>query len=174
MDAHNLGDRPYPRYTERPFPSYRYLPGRSPHPRNSPQGHAYGQADPRPVRLPPERWYEAQDYLYAIDLYNHGYWWESHEVFEGLWHAAGHHTVEGQFYRALIQLCAASVKAAVGQPAPAHRLLARGLHRLERFPEQFMGLDVEELVQTIRERLSNQDRLPASLCLYLPNPRTRY
>ena len=27
------------------------------------------------------------DYLYAIDLYNYAYWWECHEVLEGLWRA---------------------------------------------------------------------------------------
>src|SRR2546422_4985790 len=35
----------------------------------------------------PEEWWDSEWYLYGIDLYNYGHWWECHEVFEGLWHA---------------------------------------------------------------------------------------
>jgi len=174
MDVHNPGDRPQPRYTQRPFPPYRFLPGKNPHPRRDPHGHSYGQPEPVVGTVSPERWHEAQDYLYAVDLYNHGYWWESHEVFEALWHAAGHHTIEGKFYRALIQLAAASVKAAVGQHVPAQRLLQRGLQRLEQAPDQFMGLEVRSLLQTIRATLGIPKGIPEILRLHLPGPHAQF
>ena len=53
------------------------------------------------------------DYLYAIDLYNYAYWWECHEVLEGLWRA-GQTTKQGNFFRALIQLAAANLKRSLG------------------------------------------------------------
>ena len=33
------------RYTERSFPSYRYIPGLHPHPVNSSEGHSYGDEE---------------------------------------------------------------------------------------------------------------------------------
>src|SRR3989441_5753773 len=74
-----------PRFTDRPFPAYRFIPGQSPHPRRDPHGHSYGQPEPTPPPFMPEEWWDSEWYLYGIDLYNYGYWWECHEVFEGLW-----------------------------------------------------------------------------------------
>lgn len=81
-----------PRYSTRPFPPYRFVPGQTPHPRRHPHGHSYGQAEPNPALFPAEEWQKSDAYLYGIDLYNFAYWWECHEVFEGLWHAAGRET----------------------------------------------------------------------------------
>src|SRR5262249_51448551 len=64
-------DPSWPRYSHRPFPSYRFIPGRSPHPRRDPQGHSYGQIEAEPVLLGPEQWRGADEYLYGIDLYNY-------------------------------------------------------------------------------------------------------
>ncbi|MFQ5661093.1 MAG: hypothetical protein ACE5GZ_11755 [Gammaproteobacteria bacterium] len=35
-----------PRYTNRPFPSYRYVPGKAPHPTRDPDGHSYNKPPP--------------------------------------------------------------------------------------------------------------------------------
>ena len=40
-------DPAWPRYSTRPFPSYRFVPGKSPHPRRDPHGHSYGQPEPK-------------------------------------------------------------------------------------------------------------------------------
>jgi hypothetical protein len=37
----------------------------------------------------PEDWRSCDLYLYGIDLFNHGYWWEAHEALEDVWLAAG-------------------------------------------------------------------------------------
>ena len=92
-----------------------------------------------------------EDYLYAIDLYNYAYWWECHEVLEGLWRAAGQTTEQGMFFRALIQLAAANLKRFVGQLHAADRLLRRGLVRLERVSEHYMGIDVVNLRNQLEE-----------------------
>ena len=113
--ASSLRTMSLPRYTDRPFPTYRFVPGQSPHPRRDPQGHSYGQPEPTPPLFTPEEWWDSEWYLYGIDLYNHGYWWECHEVFEGLWHAVGPDSPQGQFLQALIQV-AAAIKAPVKQP----------------------------------------------------------
>src|SRR2546422_6465355 len=53
------------------------------------RSHSYGQPEPTPPPFMPEEWWDSEWYLYGIDLYNYGHWWECHEVFEGLWHAVG-------------------------------------------------------------------------------------
>ncbi len=138
------------RYSSRPFPSYRYVPGQSPHPRRHPAGHSYGQPEPTPPNpLPPDAWRQSDDYLYGIDLYNFSYWWECHEALEACWHAVGPRTEQGQFFQALIQLAAARVKLAQGNVPAMRKLLRSGMARLQRLPQSYMGLNVEALIQTL-------------------------
>lgn len=148
-------DPHWPRYSARPFPAYRYVPGQTPHPRRHHHGHSYGTPEARPVRFPTDRWRLSEDYLYGIDLYNFAYWWECHEVFEGLWHAAGHDTEEGNFYQALIQLAAANLKHFLDRTTAAHNLLQRGLARFQHVPPAYMGIDVAGLSETIRHRMAH-------------------
>ncbi|MHC4391801.1 MAG: DUF309 domain-containing protein, partial [Planctomycetota bacterium] len=55
-------------------------------------------------------WTACERYLRGIDLFNRGYYWESHEAWEGLWHAAGREGTVGLFLKGLIKLSAAGVK----------------------------------------------------------------
>lgn len=70
-----------PRYSDRPLPRYRYLPGRDPHPIDDAGGH--GLAAPafsESLDFPAAR----ADWIYAIDLFNHGFWWEAQQYLSGL------------------------------------------------------------------------------------------
>jgi predicted metal-dependent hydrolase len=90
-----------------------------------------------------------------VDLFNHAFWWEAHEAWEGLW--AGAEGTQRLFLQGLIQLAAALLK---------HRLRSmRGCVRLARDArdklvavcqreqlvrgERFMGVDVAALLQSI-------------------------
>jgi hypothetical protein len=55
--------------------------------------------------------------LRGINLFNDGYYWESHEAWEGLWHAHGRRGPTADLLKALIKLAAAGVKVREGQPA---------------------------------------------------------
>jgi predicted metal-dependent hydrolase len=68
-------------------------------------------------------------WLYALDLYNAGFYWEAHEVWEGFWNALGRTTPEARFVQGLIHLAAAAVKIREGKPAGVarHRKRARDL-----------------------------------------------
>jgi len=147
----------WPRYSTRPFPSYRFLPGKNSHPRRDPLGHSYGQPEPTLLAFPPEEWQRSEDYLYGIDLYNFAYWWESHEVFECLWHAAGHDTEQGNFFQALIQLAAANLKLFTGNHQAAENLIRSGLVRLRKVPESYMGIDVARLTEDLRQLVASPD-----------------
>ena len=153
-------DPNWPRYSTRPFPPYRFLPGKNPHPRREPRGHSYGQPEPKPPAFPPEDWEKSEDYLYGIDLYNFAYWWECHEVFEGLWHAVGHQTQQGHFFQALIQLAAANLKRFLGNATAADKLARSGLTRLQSIPPIYMGVEVLALSKDVREYIDGSRTYP--------------
>jgi hypothetical protein len=100
-----------PRYLpDEPLPPTAFVPGRTPHPNQA--------ADARhelPPPLDPARWPDSRAYLRGIDLFNHGYYWEAHEAWEGLWHAAGRRGTTADFLKGLIQLAAAGVKVREGR-----------------------------------------------------------
>jgi hypothetical protein len=139
-----------PRYTTRPFPPYSYVPGQTPHPVSDPAGHMFGQEFPAPPPLDPENWRESQTYLYGIDLFNHGYYWEAHETWESLWHAAGRKGVVADFLKGLIKLAAAGVKMRAGNADGVDRHLKRASEMLCSVPQArqvFCGLDIPSLVR---------------------------
>ena len=153
MTEPNPPEPNWARYSTRPFPPYRFVPGRTPHPRRNLHGHSYGQPELKPTSFPAAQWQTSEDYLYGIDLYNFAYWWECHEVFEGLWHAVGHNSEQGNFFQALIQLAAANLKHVLGNPAATHNLSRSGITRLQKVPPSYMGIDVAHLKEVLQEHL---------------------
>ena len=153
----------------RAFPAYAYLPGRDPHPTQSPAGHSY-RSEPAPPAgyLAPADWRDNDDYLYGVDLYNHGYLWEAHEVWEGLWNAAKQDAVQADFLQGLIQCAAAALKVPMDQPGGLAKLAEKGTGRLEsvarRAGPELMGLDVLDFVRAFRgfasSSPSSADRRP--------------
>lgn len=158
-------DPTWPRYSAKPFPSYRFLPGKNPHPRRDPRGHSYGQSEPTPSVFHPDDWQQSMDYLYGIDLFNFAYWWECHEVFEGLWHAVGPDTEQGTFFQALIQLAAANLKRFVGNEQAAQKLARSGLARLQTLPHFYMGVDVMNLTRVVQDSLTRSGEVGAPVKL---------
>jgi len=138
----------------RPFPAYAFLPGRDPHPTRDPRGHSYREEpEPAAIYLEPDSWRENEDYLFGVDLYNHGYLWEAHEAWEGLWHEAKHDRDQAEFLQGLIQCAAASLKIPMEQPRGLERLSEAGTSRLlsvARSSPSYMGLDVLDFVAAFR------------------------
>jgi len=113
-----------PRYTpEIMLPPYAYVPGHRPHPNRDPKGHGQG---PDPGDIPAladlRDWQGNRIYLSGIDLFNHGYYWEAHEMWEALWHRTGGDAVTAMFLKGLIKLTAAGVKIREGNPRGAASL----------------------------------------------------
>jgi len=124
------------------LPPYSYVPGHNlPHPMNDPSGHSYsavhdqprGTSKPPPVlaHLPTDSASRRRvlaatlaadpQWLYSLDLFNGGWYWESHEAWEGFWHALGRTTSEARFVQGLIHLAAAAVKIREGKPTGVAR-----------------------------------------------------
>ena len=111
-------------------PRYAYVPGHHPHPVRDPRGHAYGHDEPS---LPPITATELNDspvFQAGVELFNRGYYWEAHEAWERLWHAAGRQGSLADLLKALIKLAAAGVKAREGNAAGVTRHAARAAELL--------------------------------------------
>ncbi len=148
---------------DQPFPPYAYIPGRTAHPTRDPDGHSYGATLETPEPPDPTAWRECRNYLYGIDLFNHGFYWESHEAWEGLWAACGRRGPTATFLQALINLAAAGFKARWGS-ARGMRANAETAHQLfrafERDPavatKRYMGLDVRALADFTQKIVHTQ------------------
>ena len=104
-----------PRYCpERALPPYRFVAGLNPHPTSDPGGHSVGVPEAPATASPPAAWRENASYLFGIDLYHQGYFWESHEAWEGLWRLLPRPDPQAQFYQGLIKNSAAQIKAHAG------------------------------------------------------------
>lgn len=140
---------------DEPFPPYAFVPGRFPHPTSDPAGHSFGIEPPVPPKPEPERWQESSPYLHGIDLFNGGYYWESHVAWESLWLACGRKGVVANFLKGLIKLAAAGVKALESKPDGVRSHSGRaaelwqGVSRSEQ--DFFMGFRVRELIDLAEE-----------------------
>ena len=81
-----------------PLPTNAYIPG-GPFPRPE-------ESDYRPETLRSD----STAYLHGFSLFNAGFYWEAHEVWECLWHGAGRVGPVADLLRGLIKLAAAGVK----------------------------------------------------------------
>jgi hypothetical protein len=151
-------DPAWARYSTRPFPPYRFVPGLNPHPRRHPKGHAYGTPELPPPSVPAERWRDNAVYLHGIDLYNFAYWWECHEALEGLWHLTGHHGTEAQFLQGIIQVAAANLKRHSGSLVGARRLGGEAIQRLASVGRRaFMGLELGPFIRAVSDYHVDED-----------------
>jgi hypothetical protein len=106
-----------------PFPPYAFIPGHWPHPFRDPQGHSYKLAESEPEIFHVDDWEACGSYMRGIDLFNAGYYWEAHEVWEGLWKAEDRKSSLAEFLRALIKLAAAGIKIRQGTMHSARHYL---------------------------------------------------
>ena len=155
------------RYTDRPFPSYRFVPGKAPHPTRDPDGHSYNQPPVQLASFNPEDWYACEEYLYGIDLFNHGYWWEAHEALEAVWAAAGRRTQTGLFIQGLIQIAVAHLKRFQGFNDVARRMATEGLDKMKYIKGVYLGVDVTAFRHEVKLYSANNDQLPVIIKLVM-------
>lgn len=78
-------------------------------------------------------------------------YFEAHEALEYLWKRATGD--DRALWKGIIQIAVAGVHLQRGNPAGAHRLLVRGLARLEPLPDLHRGIDVARMRRTARPAL---------------------
>jgi hypothetical protein len=133
---------------DEPLPPYTHIPGQTPHPYSDPAGHSYGVAREQPPPIDPQRSSESLALLRGIDLFNAGFYWEAHEAWEGLWHAAGRCGVTAVCIKGLIQLAVAGVKHYEGIPegVSTHAHRAAELFREVASGDVYLGIPLLTLI----------------------------
>ena len=125
-----------------------------------------------------DEWRSIEEWLWAVDLFNHEYWWESHEALESLWHAAGRTTARARFVQALVHLSAACLNRRRGHYAAARRQAARSVQGLRaarahgttpagRGGSLVMGIDVDRLTDDIERSFASDGAAPVRIELHL-------
>jgi hypothetical protein len=133
------------------LPPYSYVPGLWPHPFSDPAGHHFAIGEPTPLD---GEGCDCLPYRAGIDLFNLGYYWEAHEAWERLWHAAGRQGSLADFFKALIQLAVVGVKFRESRPDGVRTHAARAAElfaSLETVKRIWWGLDVADLVRRAAE-----------------------
>jgi hypothetical protein len=115
-------------------------------------------------------WSQSSTYCWGCELFNHGYYWEAHEVWEGLWHALGRTGQDADFLKGLIKLAAAGVKVREGRP---EGVIRHGRRAMELFrtllseteqqsPASYGGLSLFDLVRVAETVLAAPPSAPES------------
>ena len=106
------------RRSQTEYPQYRFVPKRHPHPLKS-------NGDIRHIPIAEDASNQAQ-WDYAVDLFNAAYYWEAHEVWEGLWKKwkKTHHQ-NAQFTQGCIFVTAAALQNHLGRIDISQKMLQR-------------------------------------------------
>jgi hypothetical protein len=142
------------------LPPYAYLPSKNPHPVRDPAGHSY-HVEPIPVAS--EGSLSSDAFLWGLDLFNHGYYWEAHESWEGLWQVADRGGRLSMLFKGLILLSAAGVKIRERKKAAAARHAKRAASLFRQLPdrafERALGMSPAALAECAEAAI----RIPANL-----------
>lgn len=140
----------------RRFPACAYLPGDARDPTASARrararlvatgaGEDPVSGAPAPV-LDEHNWHDHTMYMWGVDLHNHGYPWEAHEVWEALWRVAAPGSPVRALLQGLIQSAAAVIQARTGHLAGLRTLAARAAGKFQHVTRTagpwFLGMDV--------------------------------
>jgi hypothetical protein len=136
------------------FPPYAFLPGLHLHP-NAEGGYRFQVVDPKPARIELGAPSTSEALRFAIDLFNHEFYWESHVYAEALWNAHERTGSVAGFLKVLIKLAAAGVKAKLGEMNSARLHLNRAREQLLQLQETegtlFLGFSLEHLIFEIEK-----------------------
>lgn len=136
------------RYTSRELPPYYFLPGKAKHPEKE-GGYMHGReikCDP----LSDKNYRNNETYLYGLDLFNLGYFWEAHVYWEALWNVVGRKGKTADMLKALIKLAAAGVKFRLGQIDAAQGHLDRATELVNDHQiTTYLGINIATFISTI-------------------------
>ena len=112
------------------MPTYRYVPGRHPHPSKHPKGH-YNETPPVALEVSVSNWATQEGWKRGLDLFDHRFYWECHEQLEAIWHRLESNDPHRSFVQGLIQAAAYRLKWHMGHDKSARTLKLACEKRLE-------------------------------------------
>ena len=138
---------------EYPLPAQPHVPGTGSQPDMAPLERVKQTC---PKRVDPDNWRETIAYRYGWSLFDAGFHWEAHEIWEPVWHACAPNSRERLLLRALIQLANTRLKQKMARDNAsarlldeADRLLAEVIGPDSTSPPLLMGVDLRRLRQSL-------------------------
>jgi predicted metal-dependent hydrolase len=131
----------------------------------------YGESQVAPRGWKAEDWRENELYLFGVDLFNDGYWWEAHAAWEALWQTTERSEATARFLQGLIQITAALVQDRAGRAVGARRLASKGVAKVRglgrksrklgsgsgRGAIRFMGVEVDGFATAVERFFEPMD-----------------
>jgi predicted metal-dependent hydrolase len=103
------------------------------------------------------------EYQEALELWQHGLFWEVHEALEPLW--MKQQDQERELTHGIILLAAALHKAKTS-PSGGWRNFAKALRHLEGLPSELEGIAVARLIEEVRNGLEDPEYKPRFTLVY--------
>ena len=110
-----------------PLPPYTFVPGQSPHPFRDPEGHNHTEKISKLLEQIAHR--DDRLFLYGLELMNHHFFWETHEVLEILWLKA--EGEQRELLQGLIKAAASLLKLHMNHIGAAQKLWRSAQHLLD-------------------------------------------
>lgn len=150
------------------FPPYAFVPGFYPHPKNNPQGHSYNKVDKFIKSIDNQNYNEHETYIYSLELFNKGYYWEAHEELEGIWNAINREGYIAEFLKALIKICASGVKVRQKQEHGIyeHSRIAKAIFQKiknEENLDSLLGINLSEIIQICDYIMENSSKFKSNI-----------
>jgi predicted metal-dependent hydrolase len=153
------------RYTTLPFPSFSYIPKLHIHPEKLSEKPHIPLLPELTEKFSVHSWKNCTNYLYAIDLFNYGYYWEAHEVLEKLWLSAGKKSPEGIFVQGIIQVSVAMLKWSQSNTTGLKRLTEKALPKLLSQDGIYLGMDSNNFIRQIKAFVAEEQKNPPLIIL---------
>ncbi len=109
-------------------------------------------------------WRENVPYLYGMALFEAGFYWEAHEVWEPVWMNCAPNSPERHLLQALIQYANAALKRDMGRARATRRLIEDCSKHLGRLPRRsgedaLMGVDIVRWRALLADRIAVDEAL---------------
>jgi 4a-hydroxytetrahydrobiopterin dehydratase len=132
-------------------PREKYIPGENKKPSEHMQFfHSLYEGDP----LNESNYLKHDGFLYGIDLFNHGYFWETHEVFELLWNQVGKKNKIANVLQSVIFFAAALLKCNSKQLKSANKHFESAKRVWPKDKEEVFGINTIGYFKHIEETQS--------------------
>ena len=117
-----------------------------------------------PPRTDPTAWRGNVPYLYGMALFEAGFYWEAHEVWEPVWMNCAPNSPERHLLQALIQYANAALKRDMARARATRRLIDDCSKHLVRVPRRsgqgvLMGVDVVRWLALLAGQIAAMDAL---------------
>ncbi|MCB0271670.1 MAG: DUF309 domain-containing protein [Bdellovibrionales bacterium] len=107
------------------------------------------------IKTVPDFWFEDVVYLYAIDLFNAGFFWQAHEVWEKKWNFfKNFHPEYADWIQSLIQVGAGMYHCRLNNTQGYQSCVDKALNHAKAYQNQkiLMGVHVEDWLETLEKQ----------------------